>query len=131
MILRRSLVLTLVCLVGVPATASAAPPEKTPLRIDSIIPSTAARGELVTVVGAGLGAANLAVTIGGDAVALVAATGTRASFRVPGLARPGRVAVTAQNPGGHERTIALNVAFDGRTAAVTDAAAAKTVAVGA
>ncbi|HEX4930096.1 MAG TPA: IPT/TIG domain-containing protein, partial [Gaiellaceae bacterium] len=112
------------------APAAAARAAKTPLRVDAIAPVVADRGELVTIVGGGFGARNLAVTVGGEPVELVAVTGSRASFRVPPLGPVGEVVVTARNPGGHVGRIGLTVRFDGNTVAVADEAAAVAMPVG-
>jgi len=109
--------------------ALAVPDPKTPLRLDAIVPAVADRGELVTIHGGGFGAKNLEVTVGGDPVSLVTATGSRASFRVPALGAVGEVLVAARNPGGHIGRIALAVRFDGNTVAVADEAAAVTAPV--
>lgn len=102
-----------------------------PLRVTGISPAVADRGELVTITGGGFGARNLEVTVGGDAVPLVAATGSRASFLVPRLGAVGDVVVVARNPGGITGRIGLRVRFDGNTVAVADEAAAVSEPVGA
>jgi hypothetical protein len=113
-------------LVAAPS-ALAAP---APLRVTSISPQVADRGELVTIAGGGFGAHNLRVTVGGEPVELVGATGSRASFRVPRLGAVGDVVVEARNPGGHVGRIDLRVRFDGQTEAVVDDAAAVNAAIG-
>jgi hypothetical protein len=60
------------------------------------------------------------VTVGGDQVELVSATGSRASFRVPGLGAVGDVVVEARDPGEHVGRIGLSVRFDGRTNAIVE-----------
>jgi hypothetical protein len=112
------------------ATALSAWAAPAPLRVTGISPQVADRGELVTIAGSGFGAQNLEVTVGGDPVELVSATGSRASFRVPALGPVGEVVVEARNPGGHVGRIGLNVRFDGHTVAVADEAAAVSAPVG-
>lgn len=102
-----------------------------PLRVTGISPAVADRGELVTISGGGFGARNLEVTVGGDPVELVSATGSKASFRVPRLGAVGSVEVVARNPGGITGRIGLRVRFDGNTVAVADEAAAVNAPVGA
>ena len=101
------------------------------LRVTSISPGVADRGELVTISGGGFGARNLKVTVGGDPVELVSATGSEASFRVPQLGAVGQVVVEARNPGGISSRIGLTVRFDGNTVAVADESAAVSAPVGA
>jgi IPT/TIG domain-containing protein len=101
-----------------------------PLRVTSISPAVADRGGLVTIAGGGFGARNLEVSVGGEPVELVTATGNTASFRVPALGPVGEVVVEARNPGEHAGRIGLTVRFDGHTAAVADVTAAVTAAVG-
>ena len=113
------------------ATAQSAWAAPAPLRVTSISPATADRGELVTIAGSGFGAHNLQVSVGGERVALVSATGSTARFRVPALGPVGDVTVEARNPGGHVGRIGLTVRFDGHTAAVADTAAAVAESVGA
>jgi hypothetical protein len=110
---------------GGPATAGSAP-----LHVTGISPAVADRGDLVTVAGAGFGAGNLELTVGGERVELVSATGSRASFRVPALGPVGDVIVEARNPGGHAGRIGLHVRFDGKTEAVVDEAAAVSTPIG-
>ncbi|MGH3070766.1 MAG: IPT/TIG domain-containing protein [Gaiellaceae bacterium] len=128
--MRRAIMLALAFGVALGAGPTSAAPTSTPLRITSVSPTVADRGELVTITGGGFGAGNLDVTVGGDPVELVSATGSRASFRVPGLGRVGEVEVVARNPGGHVGRIGLTVRFDGETEAVVDEAAAVSLAVG-
>src|SRR2546425_769229 len=78
-------------------------------RIDSITPSSAARGEQVTITGIGFGAGNVQVSVGGVAAQVLAASRNSATFRVPFGARPGATTVTATNPGGHSGRIAFTV----------------------
>jgi len=120
----------LVALTGVGLSAAPAHAASAPLRVTSISPAVADRGELVTIAGGGFGARNLEVTVAGEPVALVSATGSRASFRVPPLAAFGDVVVEARNPGGHIGRIGLTVRFDGRTTAIVDETAAVSVPVG-
>ena len=121
-----ALLFAVLALLGsAPATAAPAP-----LRVSGISPAVADRGELVTITGDGFGAHNLQVTVGGERVALVSATGSKASFRVPQLGAVGDVRVEARNPGGHTGGIGLRVRFDGHTAAVVDEAAAVSAPVG-
>ena len=121
----------MVVILAALATAQSAWAAPAPLRVTGISPQVADRGELVTITGDGFGAHNLAVTVEGERVPLVSATGTRASFRVPALGAVGDVSVEARNPGGPVGRIGLTVRFDGHTAAVADEAAAVDVAVGA
>jgi hypothetical protein len=99
--------------------------------ISSISPAVADRGGTVSITGNGFGGRNVRITVGGDPVELVSATGSRASFRVPALGAVGKVVVEARNPGGHVGRIGLTVRFDGNTVAVADEAAAVATAVGA
>ena len=92
--------------------------------LTSITPAVADRGDLVTITGGGFGALNLHVTVGGDPVELISATGSRASFRVPALGAVGNVTVVARNPGGLVGRIGLIVRFDGAASAIVDEAAA-------
>src|SRR5687767_4442073 len=121
----------LVIVLAAFATAQSASAAPAPLRVMSISPLVAERGELVTITGEGFGADNLEVSVGGKRVAVVSATGSKASFRVPALGAVGDIAVEARNPGGLAGRIGLRVRFDGHTAAVADAAAAVSVPVGA
>jgi hypothetical protein len=120
----------LLALAGVALSAAPAHAAPAPLRVTSISPAVADRGELVTIAGGGFGARNLEVTVGGDPVELVSASGSRASFRVPPLTAFGDVVVQAHNPGGHVGRIGLTVRFDGRTNAIVDEAAAVAAAIG-
>src|SRR3989442_1596441 len=79
------------------------------VRIDSITPSSAARGEQVTITGVGFGAGNVHVSVGGVAAQVLVAIGNSATFRVPFGVRPGATTVTATNPGGHSGRIAFTV----------------------
>ena len=110
--------------------ADAAPAVKSLLKIDSISPAVADRGELVTISGRGFGAGNLEATIAGERMELVSATGSRATFRVPRLGAVGDVVVEARNPGGHVGRIGLQVRFDGHAEAVVDDSAAVSTPVG-
>lgn len=127
----RSLALCVMASVLCAAPAAAALDEKTPLRIDAIVPSVADRGQLVTLEGRGFGAQNLAVTVDGAAVELVVATGSRATFRVPPATRMGRIDVVARNPGGHTAGVGLTVRSDGTVVAVADESAAQAAEIGA
>src|SRR3990170_1185480 len=111
--------LTMAAIAAGPALGAPAP-----LKLTSISPAVADRGELVTITGGGFGARNLEVSVGGDRVELVSATGSRANFRVPALGAVGDVVVVARNPGGITGRIGLRVRFDGNTVAVADEAAA-------
>jgi IPT/TIG domain len=113
------------------ATAQSAWAAPAPLRVTGISPQMADRGELVTITGGGFGAHNLEVSVGGERVPLVSATGSKASFRVPALGAVGDVSVEARNPGGHAGRIGLTVRFDGHTAAAADESAAVSVPLGA
>ena len=101
-----------------------------PLRITSISPTVAQRGELVTIAGAGLGARNLEVTVGGERVDVVSATGSRASFRVPLRGAVGDVEVVARNPGGITGRIGLRVRFDGVATVLLDDARRVSATIG-
>src|SRR2546425_403840 len=79
------------------------------VRIDSITPSSAARGERVTITGIGFGAGNVQISLGGVVAEVLAATGNSATFRVPFGARPGAATVTATNPAGQSGSIAFTV----------------------
>ena len=118
---------TLVAILGAAAAADSAAAAG---RIDSISPHVADRGGTVSISGYGFGGRNVRITVGGEPAALVSATGSRASFRVPPLGPVGDVEVVARNPGGRVGRIGLTVRFDGRTVAVADEAATVAVAVG-
>ena len=105
MLLKRIGILTVAALLLAGASPQAA-------RIDSITPSSAARGEQVTIKGIGFGASNVKIAVGGVAAQVLAATGNSATFVVPfgvlpGL--PGATTVTATNPGGRAGSIAFTV----------------------
>src|SRR5687768_15500423 len=87
-------------------------------RIASINPTVADRGGTVSIAGNGFGGPNVRITVGGEPAALVSATGSRATFRVPPLGPVGDVEVVARNPGGHVGRIGLTVRFDGNTVPV-------------
>ena len=108
----------------------AAPGPKSPLKLTSITPQVAQHGELVTVTGEGFGGKNVVITVGGERVPVLDATGSRASFRVPLLAQVGRVTVRLTNPGGHVGEIELMVPFDGNATAVLDRAQAASATIG-
>ena len=112
------------------AAAPAYVAEKKPLELTSIAPAMAQRGELVTVKGHGFGGPNVKVTVGGEAVTVVEATGTQASFRVPSLGPVGQVTVRVTNPGGHTGEIGLTVLFDGTVAVRADEANAVASEIG-
>jgi hypothetical protein len=97
--------------------------------INAITPAVADRGGTVTIAGNGFGGPNVRISVDGAPVPMLAATGSTATFRVPALAGPGRVAVRAMNPGGEFGEIGLDVRFDGATVAVADAATAVSVPV--
>ena len=99
-------------------------------RIASIDPTVAARGGTVSITGNGFGGPNVRITVGGEPAALVSATGSRATFRVPTLGPVGDVEVVARNPGGHVGRIGLTIRFDGNAVPVADAAAAVSAPVG-
>ncbi|HUQ21543.1 MAG TPA: IPT/TIG domain-containing protein, partial [Gaiellaceae bacterium] len=126
--MRRALIVVLLGVLAGSGHALAAP---APLRVTSISPAVVERGGLVTITGGGFGARNLDVSVGGERVGLVSATGSSASFRVPVLGPVGQVKVRATNPGGHSGEIGLTVRFDGHAAAVVDEAAAVAEAIGA
>jgi hypothetical protein len=98
------LLLLLSLVFGAAVAGGPAATAPAPLRVTSISPAVADRGELVTITGEGFGARNLEVTVGGDPVELVSATGSRASFRVPLLGAVGEVtwprATRVGSPGG-------------------------------
>jgi hypothetical protein len=106
--------------IGGPADAASSPA----VTIRSITPSIADRGALAELTGNGLGGPNVRIDVGGAPAHVVSATGSKATFRVPALAGPGRVVVRATNPGGRAGEIPLTVRFDGSTAAHLDEAAA-------
>ncbi len=54
------------------------------------------------------------------AAEVLSASGSRATFKVPALAGPGRVLVRASNPGGQTGSIPLDVDFDGHVAISPD-----------
>ena len=117
----------LVALLGAAALADSAAAAG---RIASISPTVADRGGTVSITGNGFGGPNVRITVGGEPAALVSASGSKASFRVPPLAPVGDVEVLATNPGGHVGRIGLTVRFDGNTVPVADAAAAVSAPVG-
>jgi hypothetical protein len=98
--------------------------------IESISPAVADRGGTVRVTGNGFGGPTVRITVGGEPVALLSATGSMASFRVPALGPVGEVTVEARNPGGLVGRVGLTVRFDGHTAAVADEEAAVSADVG-
>lgn len=126
----RRTVLAIALVLAALTAAQPAAAAPAPLRVSSISPAVADRGELVTIAGGGFGAHNLEVSVGGEPVELVSATGSRASFRVPALGAVGDVQVEARNPGGHSGRIGLRVRFDGATTAVVDAGSATSVPIG-
>ena len=69
-------------------------------RIDRISSPAARRGEVVTVNGAGFGALNVQITVGGIAARVLGATGNQATFRVPDEAPIGATFIQVTNPGG-------------------------------
>ena len=113
----RTVLGTVVAILAAAALADSAPAAG---RIDSISPAVADRGDLVTITGKGFGARNVTISVDGRAAQVVAATGHKATFRVPALAGPGATTVKATNPGGHSGTIALRVRFDGVSTPVLD-----------
>src|SRR5215218_11354448 len=104
--------------IGGPADAASSPA----VTITSISPSIADRGGLAEVTGNGFGGPNVTISVGGAPADVVSATGSKATFRVPALAGPGRVVVRATNPGGRAGETPLTVRFDGATAAHVDEA---------
>ena len=103
----------LVVVLAALATAQSAWAAPAPLRVTSISPQVAERGELVTIRGGGFGA-HTAVTLAASRWSCLGAGSEPASFRVPALGAVGDVAVEARNPGGHVGRIGLTVRFDGR-----------------
>ena len=120
-------ILILGVVAGAPRIAAA---DKKPLDVASIAPAVAQRGALVTVEGHGFGGPNVRITVGGESVPVIAATGTTATFRVPPLGAVGRVTVRVTNPGGHAGEIGLNVLFDGSVSVQADTAAAVATEIG-
>jgi hypothetical protein len=102
------------------APAYVAEKPKKPLEVTSISPAVAKRGELVTVTGHGFGGPNVKITVAGQAVAAIDATGNQASFRVPSLAPFGQAEVRVTNPGGHSGEVGLTILFDGVSTPVLD-----------
>lgn len=78
-------------------------------RIDSVDPSQAAPGKIVTITGSGFGGKNARITIGAVAAEVVSATGSRVSFVVPSGAACGPTFVNVTNPGGQTGRIAFSV----------------------
>src|SRR5215510_13322963 len=76
-------------------------------RIDTVSPTQAASGEVVTITGIGFGARNVQITVGGVPAKVISATGTRVTFVVPYGVPPGPTVITATQPGGHQGTIAF------------------------
>ena len=78
-------------------------------RIEQISPSSARRGEIVTVSGIGFGALDAVLTVGGIAAPVLRATGNTVVFRVPPTAPFGSVEITTTNPGGRTGQIKLQI----------------------
>src|SRR3954452_9545409 len=125
-----ALLAALLVSTGAVSDAGAAGPSPA-AAIDSISPTPADRGGLVQINGNGFGGPNVKISVDGALAEVVSATGSRAPFRVPPLAGPGRVIVRATNPGGRGGEIALNIRFDGNTIAVADAGRTVSAPVGA
>lgn len=98
--------------------------------IAAISPTSAMRGETVTIDGTGFGARNVRVTVGGVAAEVLSATGSRVEFRVPQNAPVGKTTVQATNPGGRSGEIGFEVLFDGEVQPVADAAKAVSAVLG-
>jgi hypothetical protein len=77
--------------------------------IDTISPAAARPGDSVTITGRGFGAINVRITVGGVPADVVAATGSRVTFRVPEGVAQGATTVTAINPGGQSGSIAFQI----------------------
>jgi IPT/TIG domain-containing protein/subtilase family protein len=77
--------------------------------IDTISPTAARVGELVTIRGRGFGAFNVRVTVGGVPAVLVAANGSQVTFRVPDGVAAGTTQVVAANPGGQSGSISFRM----------------------
>src|SRR4051812_9417038 len=78
-------------------------------RIDRISSPAARRGEVVTVNGAGFGAINVQVKVGGITARVLGATGNQATFRVPDEAPIGATFIQVTNPGGRMGTAPFRV----------------------
>src|SRR5215218_5887000 len=102
--------------IGGPADAASSPA----VTITSISPSIADRGGLAEVTGNGFGGPNVTISVDGAPAQVVSATGSKATFRVPALAGPGRVLVRATNPGGRTGEIEEAIHFDGNALARVD-----------
>ncbi len=77
--------------------------------IDSISPSCASVGDLVTITGRGFGAQNVRVVVDGVAADVVSSTGNTATFVVPMGVHLGPTTVRATNPGGQTDARAFRV----------------------
>jgi hypothetical protein len=110
--------------VATPGPARLLGSPKQAVRVDSISPTAAHRGEQVTVKGENFGGPNVRIAVSGVPAPLVSATGSVASFRVPASAPFGRDTVRVMEPGGTSATIGLEVDYDGKATIVTDDARA-------
>src|SRR5262249_5188151 len=79
------------------------------VRVASISPAAAHRGDTVTITGNGFGGPNVRVTVGGVSALGKSARGARATFVVPATAPFGSTAWAAINPGGQGGEIGLYV----------------------
>jgi len=77
--------------------------------IDTITPAAARPGDAVTITGRGFGAINVRVSVGGLPAAVIEATGSRVTFRIPEGVAQGVTTVTAINPGGQSGSIAFQI----------------------
>src|SRR5262245_45859976 len=122
----------LASLLGLPASGGAEKvPPKQAVRVDSISPTAAHRGDTVTVQGANFGGLNVRIAVAGVPAPLVSATGSVATFRVPAGAPFGQDTVRVTEPGGTSATIGLEVDYDGQATIVTDDAQAVVAEIGA
>jgi len=106
---RRLLQLVVVVLVlaaGFRLNAVADPQAAT---ITTIAPAVASYGESVTITGIGFGGVNVVIRVGGVQAPVVAASGSKVTFRVPTGVPIGRTTVTATNPGGHTGSIGFEL----------------------
>jgi len=92
-----------------PAVVVGAEPSQPAGRIATITPQSGRPGDEVTIAGIGFGALNLRVTVAGVPALLIRATGSTATFVVPGRTPAGVVSVVATNPGGEAGAIQFRV----------------------
>src|ERR1051325_466095 len=118
----RNHTLAVLCVVLLGAAVLARPAQaQQAARIDSVTPSRAATGQVVTITGIGFGARNVRITVGGLSAQVTSATGSRVTFIVPNGIACGPTVIEATNPGGHTGRIAFLVCGTGNTRPVVNA----------